>query len=128
MTLAKSMQWAAAVLLGVATTRWLVAHIGEPDGTAVIQVTRPGVDVVVGDRTFRIEEVPSAPLVCELPAGGQVLRMSGGGGFLSRKAFLLGRGEQVVLTAWVPRRRSACPLAPRPGRSEIGGSGRPPAP
>src|SRR4051794_29432728 len=91
--LAKSIQWAAAGLLGVAASWWVVEHVGDPKGTAVVHVTEPGVEVAVGDRTFRVEGRTYAPLVCELPAGRHVLRMSRGARVLYREVFTLGRGE-----------------------------------
>jgi hypothetical protein len=78
MILAKLLQWTAAVLLGVAVTWWVVEHAGDNTATAVVHLTEPGVDVVVGDQTFRAEECPRSPLVCELPAGRHELRVSRG--------------------------------------------------
>jgi hypothetical protein len=100
--LTKPLQWAAAGLLGVATTWWVVEHVGGPTGTAVVHVCEPGVDLAVGDRTYRVEQRTDAPLVCELPPGRHELRMSRGDRVLYREVFTLGRGEQLVLVAWVP--------------------------
>jgi hypothetical protein len=111
MILAKLLQWTAAGLLGVAVTWWVVEHAGDNTGMAVVHMTEPGVDVVVGDQTFRAEECPRSPLVCELPAGRHELRVSRGDRLLRRKVFTLGRGEQVVLTAWVPHRARPLPRA-----------------
>ena len=113
--------WGAAGLLGVATTRWVVEHAGDNAGTAVVHVNEPGVEMVVGDQTFRIEDQLPEPLVCELPAGRHVLLMSRGDRVLYREVFTLGRGESFVL---FPRRRpcrggrssTPCPRRPSPSR------------
>lgn len=110
--LTKACQWVAGGLVGVATTWWVVEHLGGPTGTATVHVCEPDVDVVVGDRTYRVEDTRTSPLVCELPAGRHELRMSRGGRVLYREVFTLGGGEQVVLTTWVPR--SAPSPAQRP--------------
>ena len=103
MILAKLLQWTAAGLLGVAVTWWVVEHAVDNAATAVVHLTEPGVDVVVGDQTFRAVDCPRSPLVCELPAGRHELRVSRGDRLLRRKVFTLEQGEQVVLTAYIPR-------------------------
>ena len=88
MVLIKSLQWAAAGLLGVATTWWVVEHAGGSTGTVIVHVAEFGADVVVGDRTFRVEDEGDVPVVCELPAGRHELRLSRGGRVLLREVFI----------------------------------------
>ena len=107
--LTNSLPWAAAGLVGVAATWWAVEHVGGPDGTAIVHVCEPGVDVVVGDQTYRVERPLDEPLVCDLPAGRHELRMSRGDRVLYREVFTLDRGEYEILTAWVPRRAEPPP-------------------
>lgn len=115
--LTKVCQWAAGGLLGVGTTWWVVEHLGGPGGSVVVHLCEPDVDLVVGHHTCRIGSLPADPLVCDLPAGRHELRVSRGGEVLYREAFDLGRGEQIVLSAWVPP--SATSPRPRHHRGRL---------
>jgi hypothetical protein len=62
--------------------------------------TDEDVDIQVGDRSFNIAERTYTPILCELPAGRHTLVMTRGGQVLCREEFVVGRGEEIVLTAW----------------------------
>ena len=106
---------AAAIPLGIAPLWWLADHAGPSDGTAVVHVVEPDVEVTVGDIRYRIERRSYQPIVCELPAGSHVLEMRRGAEVLHRETFEVERGGSIVLTAW--RSSGAVEGAPNPGPS-----------
>jgi hypothetical protein len=101
-----------ALLLGGATLWWIVEQVGPTQGTVLVHVTEPDVEVSVGGQDFSIEERRYDPIDCRLHAGRYLLRMKRGDLILYEEWFTVHRGEELILTA-------SCP--PQPGRELIGG-------
>ena len=89
----------AALLLGGTTLWWIVEQVGPTQGTVLVHVTEPDVEVTVGGQTFSIEERRYAPIECRLHAGRYPLRMKRGDRILYEERFAVHRGEEVILTA-----------------------------
>jgi hypothetical protein len=92
-----------ALLLGGVTLWWIVEQVGPIDGTVLVHVTEPDVEVTVGSLAFSIEERRYAPIECRLRAGRYLLRMKRGDRILYEEWFTVHRGEEVILTAYCPR-------------------------
>jgi hypothetical protein len=92
-----------ALLLGGITLLWIVEQVGPTQGTVLVHVTEPDVEVTVGGQTFSIEERRYAPIECLLRPGRYLLRMKRGDRVLYEEEFAVHRGEEVILTASRPR-------------------------
>ena len=93
----------AALLLGGTTLWWIVEQVGPTQGTVLVHVTEPDVEVSVGGQDFSIEEGRYDPIDCRLHAGRYLLRMKRGDLILYEEWFTVHRGEEVMLTASCPR-------------------------
>jgi len=92
-----------ALLLGGITLVWVVEQAGPTQGTVLVHVIEPDVEVTVGGQTFSIKERRYAPIECRLHAGRYPLRMKRGDRILYEEWFTVHRGEEVILTAYRPR-------------------------
>jgi hypothetical protein len=92
-----------ALLFGGTTLWWIVEQVGPIDGTVLVHVTEPDVEVTVGGQDFSIEGRRYAPLECRLRAGRYLLRMKRCDRILYEEWFTVHRGEDVVLSAHCPR-------------------------
>jgi hypothetical protein len=93
----------ASLLIGGSTLWWIVDQVGPIQGTVLVHVTEPNVEVTVGGQTFSIEERRYAPIECRLHAGRYPLRMKRGDRILYEEWFTVVRGEELILTAYCPR-------------------------
>ena len=96
-------QGVAALLLGGTTLGWIVEQVGPTQGTVLVHVTEPVVEVTIAGQTVSIEERRYAPIECRLHAGRYLLRMTRGDRMLYEEWFTVHRGEEVILTAYRPR-------------------------
>jgi hypothetical protein len=87
----------AALLVGGTTLWWIVEQVGPIEGTVLVHVTEPDVEVTVGGQTFSIEERRYAPIECRLRSGRYLLRMKRGDRILYEDWFTVHRGEEVIL-------------------------------
>jgi hypothetical protein len=93
----------SAVLLGGSTLYWVVEEVKPVEGTVLVHITEPDVEVTVGDHVFRISEREWAPIECTLRPGRYLLRMTRDDQVLYEQWFTVPRGEDVILTAYCPR-------------------------
>jgi hypothetical protein len=91
-----------ALILGGLTLWWVVERVGPAEGTVLVHVTEPDVEVTLGGLNFSIEERRYAPLECRLRAGRHLLRVKRGDRMLYEEWFTVDRGEEVILTAYCP--------------------------
>jgi hypothetical protein len=92
-------QYVASLLLGGTTLYWVVAHIDLPDGTAVVHVIEPEVEVILDGQSFNVLRAYSV-IECSLPAGRHRLCMKRDDRILYEEWFIMRPGEDVVLTAY----------------------------
>jgi hypothetical protein len=88
-----------ALMLGGITLLWIVEQVGPTQGTVLVHVTEPDVEVTVDGQTFWIEQRRYAPIECRLRPGRYLLRMKRCGQVLYEEWFAVHRGEEVILTA-----------------------------
>jgi hypothetical protein len=80
---------------------WQVAErSGSTDGQVIVHVALPQVYVAVDDRTYWVESLWDAPIVCGLRPGCHRVRMLWNGRVLYHEEFKLAPGEERILTAW----------------------------
>ena len=96
-------QGVAALLLGGTTLWWVVEQVGPAQGTVLVHVTEPDVEVTIAGQTVSIEERMYAPIERQLRPGRYLLRMKRGDRVLYEEWFAAHRGEEVILTAYRPR-------------------------
>jgi hypothetical protein len=97
--LTASLKGIAALTLGCAILGMVARSCGPRDGVAYIHVFTTEVDVTVDDSTYRVESRSESPIVCTLPPGPHVVRMSRAGTLLHEEAFMLEPGQEIVLCA-----------------------------
>jgi hypothetical protein len=118
MSMVRSFQFATIKTVGVlvlgSAILWQVgAHSGPPNGTAYVHVTTAPVDVTVDEKTYHVETLANSPVVCEVPPGKHVLRMTRHGLTLFQQKFSLKSEGEIVLVAWEsPEDPWATPLSP----------------
>ena len=95
-----SIKMVAAGLLGGATLCWVAASAGPTTARVIVHVTEADVRVEVGGFQFEVGESSLTPIVCRIPAGEHQLVMTRGATELHSETFMVGGGEEVVLTAW----------------------------
>jgi hypothetical protein len=95
-------RYLVAFLLGGGMLWWVVAHAGPERGTVLVHVTEERVTVLIDEQPFQIDERTHDPIECTLPPGPHRLRMVRKDRVLYEESFQLDRGEEKVLTAWVP--------------------------
>jgi hypothetical protein len=100
-------------LISLVTLPWVVARVDGGEGSALVHVTEPDVQVSISGRPYLIEGMCYVPIECALPAGHHRLEMTSGGVLLYREEFEIRPGEQVTLTAWRPRSPGAASVADR---------------
>ena len=93
----------AALLLGGSTLYWVAEEVKPAEGTVLVHVIEPDVEVIVGDRVFWIKEREWSPIECTLRPGRHLLRMTRDDQILYEEWFTVHRGEDVILTASRPR-------------------------
>jgi len=97
----------ASLALGGAILGMVARHCGPREGVAYVHVATTGVDVTVDDDAYRVESLVETPIVCTLPPGFHVVRMSRAGAVLYEEGFVLEPGRELVLCAYdrtgVPR-------------------------
>ena len=98
----------------------MVERVGPAEGTVLVHVTEPDVEVTVGVLTFLIEERTYAPLECQLRPGRYPLRMTRGDRVLHEERFTVHRGEEIIVTAWC--RRNSCNVRPQMNVGKDSGS------
>ena len=96
-------QGVAALWLGGTTLWWVVEQVGPAQGTVLVHVTEPDVEVTIAGQTVSIEERRYAPIECRVHAGRYLLQTKRGDRILYEEWFTVGRGEEVILTASCPR-------------------------
>ena len=81
---------------------WQVAeHCGSMKGRAIVHVPIPKVELIVDDVPYRVESLYGfADRLADLAPGRHVVQMHRDGRVLYREEFTLGRGEEVILSAW----------------------------
>jgi hypothetical protein len=100
-------------LTGLAVLPWVAAHVASGEGSVLVHVTEPDVQVSIAGRTFEIEGMCYVPLECTLPPGRYRLEMTREGDLLYHEEFQIRSDEQVILTAWNPRSPNVAKLADR---------------
>jgi hypothetical protein len=107
--LTASLKGIASLALGGAILGMVARSCGPREGVAYIHVATTGVDVVVDEHAYRVESLVETPIVCTLPPGRHVVRMSRAGAVLYEEDFVLEPGRELVLCAYdrtdVPRPR-----------------------
>jgi hypothetical protein len=101
--LTASLKGIIALVLGGAILGMVARNCGPREGVAYIHVAAAGVDVTIGDSAYRVESPAETPIVCSLPPGPHVLRMSRAGTVLYEVTFVLEPGREVVLCAYERR-------------------------
>jgi hypothetical protein len=96
-------QGLGALLLGGTTLWWIVEQVGPAQGTVLVHVTEPDVEVTVGGQTVWIDERRYTPIECLLRPGRYLLQMKRDSRVLYEEWFTVHRGEEVMLTASAPR-------------------------
>jgi hypothetical protein len=91
------------VALGGLVLWQVVRHVGPPNGTAIVHVSVPDVDLMVDHISHRVGDLSQSPIVCALKAGPHTVRMLLDGQVLYREEFNLGGGEEIILVAWDQR-------------------------
>jgi hypothetical protein len=89
----------AALALGSAILGTVARSCGPRVGVAYIHVSTSEVDLTVDESAYRVESLAETPVVCVLPPGLHVVRMSRSGTMLYEEAFVLEPGQEVVLCA-----------------------------
>jgi hypothetical protein len=89
---------AVALLLGATTLGWVVEHIDPPDGTAVVHVVEPRVEVSVDGESFMLLG-PYSVIELSLPAGSHRLCMRRDDRIIYEEQFVMPPGGNVVLSA-----------------------------
>jgi hypothetical protein len=95
---------AGSLALGCTILGYVAAQAGPQGCEAAIHVTEADVHLWVDGESYRVDSWRDAPILWPLRPGRHVLRMLRGGRILYEETFTLGRGEEVVLTAWDPAR------------------------
>jgi hypothetical protein len=81
---------------------WQVAvHAGPQQSEAVVHVVEQDVDVIIDDSVYEIERLRTTPIIHPVVAGPHILRMLRDGRVLYEERFVVERGEDIVLTAWL---------------------------
>ena len=93
----------AALLLGGTTLWWIVEQVGPTQGTVLVHVTEPDVEVTIAGQTVSIEERRYTPIECRVHAGRYLLQVTRGDRILYEEWFTVRRVEEVMLTASCPR-------------------------
>ena len=96
-------QGVAALLLGGTTLWWIVEQVGPMQGTVLVHVTEPDVEVTIAGQTVSIEERRYAPIECRVHAGRYLLQVTRGDRILYEEWFTVHRGEELILTGYCPR-------------------------
>jgi hypothetical protein len=96
-------QGLGALLLGGTTLWWIIEQVGPAQGTVLVQVTEPDVEVTVGGQTVWIDERRYTPIECLLRPGRHLLRMKRCDQVLYGEWFTVHRGEELILTGYCPR-------------------------
>ena len=102
-------KYLAGGILGLTILAWAAVHSGPAQEEVIVHVTEPGVEVMIGGRTFQIEDRRYNPIVCHLPPGWHDLVMKRHGRVVYRESFEVRRGFGLVLTALDPNRSRSDP-------------------
>jgi hypothetical protein len=100
-----------ACTLAAGALWWVAEHSGPPEGTVVLHVLEPGIDVTLAGRVYHFRETTAEPLVVRLPAGRYPFRVRRRGTVLHAEDFTLRGGESLVLAAIRDERGVPDPLA-----------------
>jgi hypothetical protein len=114
--IATSLKRLGAVCLIFVILWHVVLHAGPQEGTAIVHVSRPDVDVSIDNRSYHVDSMEESPLVCELPPGVHEVKVSVDGLILGEESFTVEPGKEVVMS---PITRAAAKLA----ASGAGGTG-----
>jgi hypothetical protein len=98
------------LMLGGAILGHVAFTSGVGNGSAVVHVSAPQVDVVIDGVAHHVETMWDSPVVCELGPGRHALQMIRNGRVVHEESFTLGAGEDLVLAVGD---QSAVPRAPR---------------
>src|SRR5262245_57072750 len=89
--------FACAVAAGV--LGWVVVHCGPREGTVVLHVLEPGLEVTLAGRVYSFQEPIAGPLVLHLPPGRYHFRVRRGDAVVHAESFTLRGGDSQVLAA-----------------------------
>lgn len=73
---------------------------GSAESEVCIHVAASNVEVLVNEKSFRVEMALKDVIVCRVRPGWHVLRMERDGNVVYQEGFSVERGRDVVLTAW----------------------------
>jgi hypothetical protein len=94
----------ACVLGGVML--WPITEQAGPQTSEVIvHVTEWPAVVTIDGRSYPVRSWWDTPIVCELRRGRHELRMWRGDRLVYQEAFQVRPGDNIIRTAWAPRRR-----------------------
>lgn len=91
---------AGSLLLGGTILWQVVEHTGPPRGRAIVHVSNLHVNLDIDHTNYRVEDFSETPVVCELPPGRHMARMSRNGKVLAEQQFQVVAGEEIVLAVW----------------------------
>jgi hypothetical protein len=90
----------AALALGTVVLWQVAEHTGPTRGRAVVHVATLPADLVVDGNVYRVEDLHTTPIICELRPGRHTAQLIRGEQVLYREEFTLDAGDEVILTAW----------------------------
>jgi hypothetical protein len=97
--LGKAVKGLLACAMAVGVFWWVVEHSGPREGTVIMHVLEPDVEVKLAGRVYYFQEMTAEPFVLRLRAGRYKFRVRRGVTVLHTEAFTLRGGESRVLVA-----------------------------
>ena len=78
---------------------WVIVNTGPREGTVVLHILEPGLEVTLAGRVYSFQEPIAGPLVLRLPAGTYHFCVRRGDAVVHAEAFTLRGGDSQVLAA-----------------------------
>ena len=97
--LSKVVQRLLACALATGVFWWVIKHSGPREGTVVLRVLEPGLEVTLAGRVYDFQEPIAGPLVLRLPAGRYHFCVRRGDAVVHAETFTLRGGDSQVLAA-----------------------------
>src|SRR5262245_35823154 len=97
--LSKVVQRLLACAVAAGVMGWVVVHCGPREGTVVLHVLEPGLEVTLAGSVYYFQEATDEPLVLRLPAGRYHFRVRRGYAVVHAESFTLRGGDSQVLAA-----------------------------